>query len=116
LRTIAAVLDGVQPAALAVSFSGSTAFDCYTFRRGENEAMAAVWMPGRTKEGLVEAECDVTFPAIKAQRAWAIDTLNGTEQELNVTSAGGGCVLRGILIKDYPVFLRLVFATETRRN
>jgi hypothetical protein len=70
--------------------------------------MAAAWIPGKTTDGLAEAKSDLTFSGVIAQRGWVLDVLNGTEQELNSTVAGNDTVLKDILIKDYPTFVRVV--------
>lgn len=106
-RTISTVLDDFHVAEFPVEFSGEKDFDCYTFRRGDKELLVAAWIPGKTEDGIVEAKSDITLPGGRAESAWAIDVMNGTEQELNVTRSGNDAVLKGILIKDYPVFIRI---------
>jgi hypothetical protein len=69
--------------------------------------MFAAWIPGKTTDGIVESRSDITLPGFGAKRAWVIDVFNGTEQELNVTPSGADTMLRGMLIKDYPVFVRM---------
>ena len=107
LRNIATVLDGFQAAEFPVEFSGERTFDCYTFRHGDKELMLAAWIPGKTEDGIVESNCDITLPGLGAQRVWVVDVFNGTEQELNVTRDGDNTLLKGMLVKDYPVFVRL---------
>jgi hypothetical protein len=107
LRSLSTVLDGFRPAEFPVRFTGGKPFDWYTFRKGPKEFLLAAWIPGRTKDGIVEAKSDVTLPGVPAGRAWVIDIMNGTEQELNVTREGNETVLKGMLIKDYPTFVRL---------
>ena len=43
----------------------------------------------------------------KAERACVFGIFNGTEQELIVTQDGNDTVLKGMLIKDYPVLIRV---------
>ncbi len=107
LRTISTVLDGFQPAAFPVRFSSEKELDCYTFRRGDNELLIAAWIPGRTGDGIVEEKSNISFPGVRANRAWAVDTMNGTEQRLNLTHCSSDTVLENMLIKDYPVFVRI---------
>ena len=47
------------------------------------------------------------MPDVRAERAWGIDVMNGTEQELNVIHSGNDTVLKGMLIKDSPVLIRI---------
>jgi len=107
LRSISTALDGFRPAQFAATWSGDKQFDCYTFRRGNEELMLAAWIPGRTTDGVVEAKSDVTLPGVQAKRAWVTDVFNGTEQKLDITHNVGDTILKNVLVKDYPVFIRL---------
>jgi hypothetical protein len=69
--------------------------------------LLAAWMPGRTKDGIAEARSDITLPGAKADRAWVIDLFNGTEQELNTTTHNHDTIIRRVLVKDYPTFIRM---------
>jgi hypothetical protein len=106
LRSISTVLDGFKAAPIEVRFTADRQLDCYTFRRGKDELMVAAWLPGKTKDGLVESRSDILLPGVQIREAWVMDVLNGTEQKLNVIPKAGGAVFKGILIKDYPVFVR----------
>jgi hypothetical protein len=106
-RSISTVTDSFRAAEFPVRFSGDKQFDCYTWLRGDKELLVAAWIPGRTKDGIVEAKSDITLPGVSAKRAFVYDAMNGTEQELNVTLSGNDTVFKGMLIKDYPVFVRI---------
>jgi hypothetical protein len=105
-RSISTVLDGFRAADFLVSFSAGREFDYYTFRRGEGELLIAAWIPGKTRDGIVEANSDIALPGVQATRARVIDVFNGTEQDLNIVR-GGDTLLKGMLIKDYPVFITI---------
>ena len=44
---------------------------------------------------------------MQGKSAWAVDTLNGTAQELKIAARARGTAIRNLLIKDYPVFVRV---------
>ncbi|MEK7448234.1 MAG: hypothetical protein AAB019_02000 [Planctomycetota bacterium] len=67
------------------------------------------------KDGIYEIQTDLTRPGLKATRVVVIDSLNGTEQEFNFTIEGQGTILKGTLIKDYPVFIRIVLRAILHR-
>jgi len=69
--------------------------------------MIAAWIPGKTRDGIVEAKSDVILPGAQVRQAWVLDIFNGTEQELNITRNGNNTVIKGMLVKDYPVFVRV---------
>lgn len=58
LRNLSTVLDGFRAAELAVTFRGPKPLERYTFRRADGPWMLAAWIPGRTKDGIVEARSD----------------------------------------------------------
>ncbi|MBM3242774.1 discoidin domain-containing protein [Candidatus Poribacteria bacterium] len=112
LRSISTVLDGFRAADFPVRFSGEKKFDCYAFKRDLNgmkgqEVIIAAWIPGKTKDGIVAAKSDVILLGAQARQAWVLDIFNGTEQELNITRNGNNTVIKGMLVKDYPVFVRV---------
>jgi hypothetical protein len=107
LRSLSTVLDGFHPAEFPVRFSGQKPFDCYTFKRGDNQLRVAAWIPGQTTDGIVEAKSDITLPGLRAGRGWAVAVFNGAEQELTLTPRGNDTLLAGMLVKDYPVFIRI---------
>lgn len=112
LRTIATVLDGFQPAEFPVHIRSDKQIECYTFKKGRNNYLLACWLPGQTGDGIRETASDITFPALggrggeRVKKAFAVDSLNGTEQELKIDRKGNETVLKGILIKDFPIFIR----------
>ena len=107
LRTISTILDNFRAAEFPVQFGGEHQLDCYTFRRGDQELLIAAWIPGRTVDGIVEVRTDVTLPGLRLSNAVVYDIMNGTEQELILTPTAEGAVLKGMLVKDYPVFVRM---------
>ncbi len=56
--------------------------------------------------GIVETQTDIALPNHRIDRARVIDIMNGTEQQLKIRYEGNGTLLPGMLIKDYPVFIR----------
>jgi len=107
LRTLSTVLDDWTGAQFAVNFSSEKAFTTFTFQRGDRELMIATYLQGNATDGVVETKSDIVLPGVKAKEAWVIDVLNGTEQRLILTSEGDGTYFKGILVKDYPVLIRL---------
>jgi hypothetical protein len=62
--------------------------------------------------GVAEDEDEGDFVTLKfqgsdAKHAQLIDVLNGFEQELIVENVNGDLFIRDILIKDYPLIIRL---------
>jgi hypothetical protein len=108
-RSIATVTDDIHHAELEVRFIEEKGLLFFGFRRGENERLLSVWIDGPSKDGIVEKKTEIVFPGLKAQRASVLDIMNGTEQDLDFAVSGSGTIVQGMLIKDYPIFVRLLF-------
>ena len=70
--------------------------------------MLAVWIPGRTTDGIVEIKTDIILKNLKIKGGFIFDSLNGTRQKLKSVKRKEDTVLEGMLIKDYPVFVKLI--------
>jgi hypothetical protein len=106
-RTVATVMDDFHPAEFPLKLSDPKQLLAFTFQRGDGERMLALWMDGPEKDGITEKKIDIAFPGMQGKRATVVDIMNGTEQELNFAPEGGGTLLRGMLIKDYPIFVKV---------
>jgi hypothetical protein len=106
-RNLSTGLDGFRAAELPVKFGTANTYECYTFKRSNGELLVAAWIPGRTGDGMVEEKTDISLPGRQAKNAWGIDIMNGTEQQLEVSQQDNSLVLENVLLKDYPVLIRL---------
>jgi hypothetical protein len=106
-RNVATVMDDFHPAAVPVDFGRTPGLLSFTFRRGEGERMVAVWIDGAPADGIKQTETEVLFPGFRARSATAVDIMNGTEQDLDLVVNDRGTVLNRVLIKDYPLFVRV---------
>ena len=108
MRTLSTVLEGATPAEMPVEFGNTEKkFDSYAFRLADKKWLVAFWLPGEGSDDAPDMKSDVILPQLKCQEAKGIDLLNGTEQDLRVSSEGGKTILSGMLIKDYPVIVKL---------
>ena len=110
-RTLATVLDDFHPAEFQVGFTEEEKLLWFTFERGIEERMFAVWLAhagANDPNEIVEARSDVTLPGIRAKQAWVVDLMNGTEQQLMLASSGNGTVIKGLRIKNYPTIIRFI--------
>jgi hypothetical protein len=106
-RNVATLMDDFHASEFAVNFSNGKGLLYFTFQRGDNERMVSVWIDGPSKDGMAETKTDIVFPGVQARQATVTDIMNGTEQELNVRGNGADTVLKGMRIKDYPVFVTI---------
>jgi hypothetical protein len=111
LRTLSTVLEGARPVEMRVEFGNTEKkFDSYAFHLPDKCWLVAFWLPGEGSDDAPDIKSDAIIPQLKCKEAKGIDLLNGTEQELRVYTEGGKTILRGMLIKDYPIMVRLLEA------
>ena len=108
-RTIATVMDDFHPAEFPITFSDAKRLLAFTFQRGDGERMVAAWLDGPEGDGITEKKSDIAFPAMQGKRARVVDIMNGTEQELDFAVNGSETVVKALMIKDYPVLMRISY-------
>jgi len=110
-RTLSTVIDDFHPTDFPVDFKADRELLSFTFQRGDNERMVAVWIPNPRSvqpNDLTETLADVTLPGTGVDQAWVIDLMNGTEQKLNMDPSGNDTIIRRLQVKDYPVLIRFI--------
>jgi len=113
LRNISTVLDGTSPADLKAEFSNKDQkFEYYGFRLADGDRMIGIWLSGKSLDKHPGVITDLTVSVPKCSEVVGVDTLNGVEQELKFEHDGGRAVIPGIVIRDYPLMLRLRAETK----
>jgi hypothetical protein len=108
LRTLCTVLENAEPADIPVELSNkSREFDTWAFALPENGLLVGVWLPGASVDRHPGVATDVIIPGTGASKVVGIDTLNGTERELRFEQRDGKLVIPDLLVRDYPLMLRL---------
>ncbi len=79
----------------------------YTFSYPNGDQMLAVW-----KDGIARCEdpgtpAKITFPGLTAGNVKGIDVLHGFEQDLIFEVKDDSIVIEDLLVKDYPLLIRL---------
>ncbi len=106
-RTLATVTDGAKPAEVEVGFSTKRVIDHHGMRLPDGNLLLGLWLPGDAVDNHTGQKTEVTLPNLQANRITGIDTLNGTEQAVNFESEAGATVIRGLVVHDYPLVLRI---------
>ncbi|MBI2842844.1 MAG: discoidin domain-containing protein [Armatimonadetes bacterium] len=108
LRTLCTIFEDAQPAPMLVQFSNKERkLESWTFELPKGDRLVSVSLAGNSADDSPDYQTDITIPGETFGKAVAIDVLNGTEQDLIVSRNGTDAVLRGMLVKDYPIVLRL---------
>jgi len=108
LRNLNTVMDGASPIPLTVEIeSAAPIVKSYGFVLPNGEKLFALWTDGAAVEDDPGVQTTLTFPGLSAQEVTGIDVLNGFEQEMITDVEGGALVIHDLLVKDYPIILRL---------
>ena len=106
-RTLCTVMDGAKPAEVKVVLGNQTRFDHYGFMLPDGDLMVALWLPGDAVDDHPGETTDVSLPGVRAKRVVGIDTLNGYRQDLEFDREDDTTVVTGLVIRDYPLLLRV---------
>jgi len=109
MRNLSTVMAGTRPASFAVDIeSEATDIENYGFTLPNGDTLFAPWTDGAAVDDDPGVMATLTFPGLAASRVIVIDVLNGYEQELITETENGNLVIRNLLVKDYPIILRLI--------
>jgi len=77
------------------------------FRYPNGDRMLGIWTDGIAQDEDLGVPATIRFPGLAAAEVTGIDVLHGFEQELNFENEGDDTVVRDLLVKDYPILIRL---------
>ncbi len=107
-QDLCTVLAGARPATVPLQVqSAATGVVSYGFALPNGDRLLAVWRDGAAVEEDPGVAATLTFPGLSASGVTAIDPLDGYEQQLIMSDADGCVVVRNLLVRDYPLILRL---------
>jgi dockerin type I repeat protein len=104
------ILAGTEPIDLGVEIeSEATNIESYGFTHPNGDKSLALWTNGEAVDDDPGVTTTLTFPGVSASRVTGIDAVDrgGFEQELIAETENGNLVIRGFLVKDYPIFISI---------
>lgn len=101
------LMAGAQAAPLPFEMSSPSPIVSSTFTLPNGDRLVAVWNDVDITDEETALPTTLTFSGLSAKNVVGIDVLNGFEQELVTETGNGNLVIRNILIKDYPIILRI---------
>lgn len=108
IRTLCTVMAGAESVSLHVEIqSEATNIRSYGFSLSNGDKLLALWTDGVAVDDDPGVQATLTFPGFSVQKVVGIDVLNGFEQELVTSIKDGDLVIRDLLVKDYPIVLRI---------
>jgi hypothetical protein len=106
---LATILDGAKPRPLAVDIQIDAAnLASYSFSLPNGDRLLALWVDGTAVDHDPGVPATLTFPDLAVERVVGMDVFIGFQQDLVTEQAGTSLVVRDLLVKDYPILLRLV--------
>ncbi|MDH4137300.1 MAG: hypothetical protein OEW09_11380 [Anaerolineae bacterium] len=109
IRNLNTVMAGTTPTSLSVDIeSEATNIVSYGFTLPNGDILFALWTNDAAVEDDLGVSATLAFPNLSAQRVIGIDVLYGFEQEPIAETENGNLVIRSLLVKDYPIILRLI--------
>lgn len=119
LRTLCTLLESAKPEKMhAETEACIDKLEIHSLALPENAKLVAIWIREKSRKNrfddYVGVTTSVSISAEAPSRVVGIDLLNGREQDLDFTASGGRVVMPGLAIKDYPLFIRLEYAKESR--
>ncbi|MCZ6675457.1 MAG: right-handed parallel beta-helix repeat-containing protein, partial [Verrucomicrobia bacterium] len=108
VRNLTTVMAGASPDSLAVEIeSAATNIMSYGFTLPDGERLLALWTNGVAVDDDPGVNTTLTFPGLSASKVTGVDVLDGFEQEMVFETETGDLVIRNLLVKDYPIIVRL---------
>jgi len=108
IRALCTIMAGAQPIDLPVEIqSEATNIRSYSFSLSNGDRLVALWTDGVAADDDPGIEAAVTLADFSAKKVTAIDVLHGFEQELVTSVEDGSLVIHNLMVKDYPVIIRL---------
>jgi len=111
VQNLCTIMAGATPTSLAVEIqSEATNVKSYGFSLANGDRLFALWTDGVAVDEDPGVEATLTLPGFSGQDVTGIDVLYGFEQQLVTRTEGGNLIIRDLLVKDYPIVLRLTHA------
>ncbi|MDH4138406.1 MAG: glycoside hydrolase family 5 protein, partial [Anaerolineae bacterium] len=108
IRNLCTVMAGIQPVGLTMEIqSESTNIASYVFSQSNGDYLVALWTDGVAVEDDPGVPATLTLSGFSGQDVIGIDVLYGFEQQIITRMQDGNMVIRNLLVKDYPIILRL---------
>jgi hypothetical protein len=113
-RILGTVMAAAEPVSLPAQIqSTATNIVSYAFSFPNGDHLIALWTDGVAVDNDPGVSTTLTIPGFGDRRVTGIDILSGFEQQLIASDEDGTLAIRDLLVKDYPIVLRLTsFSNE----
>ena len=109
IRNLCTIMAGAAPIDLPMEIQSEvTNVRSCSFSLPNGDKLIALWTDGVAMDEDPGAKATLTIPNFSAEEVVGIDVLYGFEQELITSTVDGNLVIENLLIRDYPIILRLI--------
>ncbi len=104
-RNLATMLDGLEPTEFEYTIDGAPDhLETYALESSEGPAIV-LWLSGQARDQCKGVRVDIRVKR-PYRRTVGYDPMNGAAQELNITQDRGNTLLKGVLVRDWPLIIR----------
>lgn len=112
IRNLCTIFSGNKPDTIEVDIQCEEInLKCYSFSLSNNNKLIGLWRDGIAEDFDYGVPGTLTIHGFNDKKVVAIDVLTGIEQELITEIDGDNLVINNLLIKDYPIILRISSST-----
>jgi hypothetical protein len=113
LPYLSTAMAGAKAVDLPIEITNEARFTLHsTFSLDDGGYLVALWTNGIAVDDDPGVETTLTIPGFSASEVIGIDILYGFEQELIFEMKNGNLVIRNLMVKDYPILLRITGASS----
>ncbi len=106
MRNLATALEELKSSDFKCRIEGDTSkIECYKMERN-NEKVVALWVSGHAKDSFKAVPIQLEFEG-DYHSVQGYDCINGVLQELKTEKDGNKTRILGLLVKDYPILIRI---------
>jgi hypothetical protein len=108
VRNISTIMAGAKSINLSVEVESDVpTIKTYSFSLPNGDRLVALWTNGVAVDDDPGSASTITIPGLSNWNAIGMDVLNGFEQKLIASNDNGDLIIRDLMIKDYPIVIRL---------
>jgi len=114
IRNLCTIMAGAESTSLPIEIqSEATNIKSYSFSLSNGDHLIALWTDGVAVDEDPGVKATLIAHGFSPQKVMGIDVLNGFEQQLVTSTEEGNLVIRNLLVKDYPIIIRLTDITSS---
>ena len=109
VQRLCTIMAGAAPISLPIEVESDAAnIVYYGFALPNGDRLLALWTNGGAVDEDPGVQANLLLRGFSVNRVVGVDIRNGMEHEIQTSPQNGDLVIRNLLVKDYPIILRLV--------